>query len=115
MDARTKLNSIALAKDLVLQEFDDGEITVSEMLRSLEKLQREELNIALQRKRYLNIFDVAWKIRLAAFAVFLLGFFISPFVYPKLFGYSSAEECELHATNRFAAGACYDLYPSIKK
>jgi hypothetical protein len=39
---------------------------------------------------------------------------LSPPVYSRIFGYGSAEECAVHTSNRFAYGACYDLYPSIK-
>ncbi|WP_156952465.1 hypothetical protein [Microvirgula aerodenitrificans] len=52
---------------------------------------------------------------LLAFVFFLLGFFISPILYPKIFGYSSAQECMLHVNTKFQAGACADLYPWRKR
>lgn len=45
---------------------------------------------------------------------FLLGFFISPYIYPRLFGYQNAEECAIHTHTRGAYTACYRLYPSVQ-
>jgi hypothetical protein len=53
--------------------------------------------------------------KLNVLAVFLVGFFISPIVYPHIFGYASAERCALDAKNKWAVAACYRLYPSIQR
>ncbi|TLS19023.1 MAG: hypothetical protein FDZ72_06370 [Betaproteobacteria bacterium] len=60
-----------------------------------------------------NLWDKKFAVVVAI--AFLLGFLIGPWLYPKLFGYSSAEECVLNTKHKHAVGACYDLYPSIRK
>ena len=54
------------------------------------------------------------KVAVVLLVTFIFGFFVSPFLYPKFFGYKSAEECLLDHTNNYGMSACYDLYPSIK-
>lgn len=44
---------------------------------------------------------------------FFAGFFVSPYLYPKIFGFSSAEECALGVSTRHQAQMCFSLYPSI--
>lgn len=44
----------------------------------------------------------------------ILGFFASPYLYPRIFGYKNAEECTLDAKTRWAVAVCFDLYPSIQ-
>ncbi len=46
---------------------------------------------------------------------FIVGFVVSPYIYPKLFGYSSAQECAIHAKTKWAIGFCFELYPELKK
>lgn len=46
-------------------------------------------------------------------AAFLGGYAAAYFLHASLFGYPNAETCTLHAKNRWAVGACYDLYPSV--
>lgn len=50
----------------------------------------------------------------AIVAAFAAGFSVAHFLHPSLFGYPNAETCTLHAKNRWAVGACYDLYPTLK-
>ena len=59
-------------------------------------------------------FTTRQKYWLSVLAALVIGFFISPYVYPKLFGYNSAEECAIHAKTKWAIGFCFDLYPEMK-
>ncbi|MFY9136816.1 hypothetical protein [Zwartia sp.] len=63
----------------------------------------------------LKIFLSNRKYWLSILIAFFIGFFVSPYIYPKLFGYSSAEECAIHAKTKWAIGFCFDLYPEVKK
>lgn len=45
---------------------------------------------------------------------FVLGFLLSPHLYPSMLGYQNAEECSLKAPTRWAVASCYELYPSIR-
>ena len=49
----------------------------------------------------------------AIVTAFAAGFSVAHFFHPLLFGYPNAETCTLHAKNRWAVGACYDLYPTL--
>jgi hypothetical protein len=61
--------------------------------------------------------DMDNKLKTLVFVIvsFLFGFFISPTMYPKLFGYKYQEECliNLQSSNQLAAVGCLRLYPSI--
>lgn len=46
-----------------------------------------------------------------AAVAFLVGFFISPWLYPKLFGYRYAEDCAIVAPTEMGAKACLWRYP----
>lgn len=51
---------------------------------------------------------------ISAAIAFSLGFVVSPHLYPKIFGFSSAEECALKAYAKHQAQMCFALYPSIE-
>lgn len=56
------------------------------------------------------------KTLLLALAAFLAGFFISPHLYPSLFGYKYSEQCVvgLRTATTLTVQACLRLYPSIR-
>ncbi len=49
-----------------------------------------------------------------AVLAFGIGFVASHYLWPRLFGYATAEECAVQTTHEFAARACYGLYPSAQ-
>lgn len=117
-NAFEKYRDFNTEKQLALKRFDDGEITAKEYLGRIDSISHDEMTIKEEamtmllkneklshNKRWLKICVVA----------FILGCILGPWVSKKLFGYGSAEECVLDANNRYAAGACYDLYPSVKQ
>lgn len=111
------LDEIQIAKSALLSEFDEGDITAKEYLQRLEAMNKKELAIHLEMAKKIYATSNLWdkKFAIVVAIAFLLGFLIGPWLYPKLFGYSSAEECVLNTKHKFAVGACYDLYPSIQK
>lgn len=114
---RSPLDEIQSAKSALLSQFDDGEITTHEYHQGLDALNKRELAIHLEMAKTIYSTSNLWdkKFAIVVATAFLLGFLIGPWLYPKLFGYSNAEECVLNAKHRYAVGACYDLYPSIQK
>ncbi len=116
MESEAKLAVIENAKDALFEEFDDGEKTLRELIQSLEKLQREELLVRFQSKSSRLTRYSPFKTAAILFVVFFAGFLFSQFAYPALFGFKTAEECVIRSNNsKWAAGACYDLYPSVKQ
>lgn len=116
--ARTSLAEIAKAKDKLLVDFDDGEITALEYHRGLDDLIKQEIAIHVEAAESRGQRDGRWNKRNMVFALvagLLLGLLIGPWLHPKIFGYSNAEECVLSTKHKYAVGACYDLYPSIRK
>jgi len=120
MNSSLILINIESDKKKLFSLYDDGEITGLEYAQELNKLFQYErdvyreidrLEISSHFKHGMGKRNVA----LALIAIFIVGFFISPFLYPKIFGYKSAEECLLDHTNNFGFSACYDLYPSVKQ
>lgn len=112
------LAEIAKAKENLLADFDDGEITGLEYHRGLDNLIRQEIILHVAAAEIRVQKSSRWNMRNIVFALgaaFFLGFLIGPWLYPKIFGYSSAEECVLNTKHKYAVGACYDLYPSIQK
>ena len=111
------LDEIQSEKLSLLTQFEDGYFTTREYHQRLEKLNRSELAIHLETAKKIYSTSNLWSSKFAVVvaAAFILGFFISPWLHPRLFGYSNAEECALSAKNRDAVDACYDLYPSIKE
>lgn len=78
----------------------------------LEESRKAERNSVKQSKKTaLNFLRHPW-VTIAAIA-FFAGFFVSPYLYPKIFGFSSAEECALGVSTRHQAQMCFSLYPSI--
>ena len=111
--------SIASEKENLLTLYDDGEMTGRELAQELDKLFQQERGACkeIDRQAIESHLKQGLGKRMVAIALlvtFIFGFFISPFLYPKFFGYKSAEECLLDHTNNFGMSACYDLYPSIK-
>lgn len=104
-------DEIADAKKKLVNEFEEGDITAREFQNGLDNLIKKERSIyiaAAESRSQRNAM-------LALAAAFLIGFLIGPWLYPKIFGYSSAEECVLNTKHQYAVGACYDLYPSVQK
>lgn len=113
----TPLEQIETAKSELLDDFDNGHITTAEYGRGLNALWQQELSLHLEQLKQTQAPAASpllgKKVRIFVCAAFVLGFFISPWLYPKIFGYSSAEECTLNAKHRYAVDACHALYPSI--
>jgi hypothetical protein len=111
------IDEIQVAKSALFTQFDDGDITTKEYHEGLEELNQKELAIHLKMATRIYATSNLWdkKFAVVVAIAFLLGFLIGPWLYPKLFGYSSAEECVLNTKHKHAVGACYDLYPSIRK
>lgn len=110
------------AKSKLLADYEDGEITGREYMDGLEGLMRQEIALriaSIQIEPKLDTLYKSHRIRriflLVATTSALLGFFVSPWIYPKLFGYRNAEECAIATKSKYAIGACYDLYPSVKQ
>ena len=56
---------------------------------------------------------VSCKLVIFVLAAFMIGFFISPYLYGQIFGYRNAEECILaKGGSKAIFHACYELYPS---
>lgn len=108
---------IQAAKSALLGQFDEGDITAKEFLQGLEALNQKELAAHLEMAKNIYATSNFWDKKFAIVVViaFSLGFLIGPWLYPKLFGYHSAEECVLDAKHKYAVSVCYDLYPSIQK
>jgi hypothetical protein len=113
------LQKIAQEKKAVFELHDEGEITTLEYQNKLDALFQQERGVCMEidRLRLATLQSAHSPKRLALylFAAFLVGFFISPILYPKLFGYKSAQECALRNSNRVGLAMCYELYPSIEK
>lgn len=103
-------------KQQLLAEFDDGDITFREFFERYEAMLLQEVE-----QRIASSINVArqadvkkTKVLLALLVVVTTAaIIVSPPVYKELFGYSNAEECVIHVKNKYAVGACYDLYPSV--
>lgn len=52
---------------------------------------------------------------MTALFAFAVGFVASHLLWPRLFGYRTAEECAVQTTHRAAAQACYGLYPTVEE
>lgn len=103
-------------KQQLLAEYDDGDITFREFFERYEAMLLQEV----EQRVTSSVFAACQadakktKVLLALLAVATtVAIIVSPPVYRELFGYGNAEECVLHAKNKYAAGACYDLYPSV--
>jgi hypothetical protein len=101
----------ALAKayedgDLMATEFEKGLSAAFEQARAAAKEVDQKEMLASQRR-------VHSPLRLALYlvAAFAVGFFISPTIYPKIFGYRNAYECMLQHSSTYGATACMKIYP----
>lgn len=118
--ARRNLARINAEKTHLLEQFDDGDITAKEFLGGLDKVKPQEIDLMLSIERKTrSVLDLPQRkmrvIGVIAFA-FTAGFLISLIFYPKIFGYSNAEECVLaKGGSRGTVGACYELYPSVSE
>lgn len=114
---RSPLDDIQAAKSALFTQFDEGDITTEEYHRDLNALNEKELAIHLEMARHIYATSNLWdkKFAIVVAIAFFVGFFVGPWLYPKIFGYRNAEECTLAAKHRYAVAACYDLYPSIQK
>lgn len=97
------------------QLFDDGEITTEEYQRSLDELFQRERGVCneIDRHHFESANDPRksfMKIIAAVICGFIIGFFLSPHVYSKIFGYENAEECALDNSTRMGAAMCFRLY-----
>lgn len=111
------IDEIERGKSALLTQFDDGDITVQEYHRGIEDLNKKELAIHLEvaKKKCADSSFSGKKVVVVMVFILLIGFLVGAWLYPKLFGYNSAEECVLNTKHKHAVGACYDLYPSIRK
>lgn len=107
----------AMNKRELLKQFDDGDITFKEFFEqyelqlSAEVIDRinhslEAVKLAERQKR-----KSLWVLLAAAITIV---FILSLPIYSRIFGYANAEECAIRTSERVAALACYDLYPSVK-
>lgn len=105
-----------LQKQQLFAEFDDGDITFLEFLERYDAilLQEVEERVASSIIVVRQADARKTKMLLALLVVVTtVAIIISSPVYRELFGYRNAEECTLHAKNKYAVGACYDLYSSV--
>lgn len=104
-------------KSALLEQYEEGEITFEEYHRGLSAINEKELKAQLEMARHIYSTSNLWdkKFAIVAAVIFVVGFFAGAWLYPKIFGFSSAEECTLAAKHRYAVAACYELYPSIQK
>lgn len=104
---------LEIERETVIDLFDSGDITAREALGRLAKVQRKEtevliaLAIAERKHTRVHLLLVAGLV----VGALTVGLLVSPYVYPRLFGYRYTEDCLLNAKSSWAAGACYDLYP----
>ncbi|WP_050470676.1 hypothetical protein [Herbaspirillum chlorophenolicum] len=110
--------NIEEAKSELLASLEEGDITTSEYSQRLEKLLLQKIKLQSQEdegviSKLKRIFS-GWSIFIILLAL-LLGFFVSPWLYSKFFGYKSAEQCAISTAHKYAVAACYRLYPSITK
>lgn len=118
-ELQNKIAHLAETKRKLAERFDDGDITAFEYSMNQDKLHTQEIYLIFEkemllresRNHVLSIKQMRLLLGLLV-GVCFLGFFISPYVYPKIFGYSFAEECILNAKHQWSVGACLDLYPS---
>ncbi|WP_261526402.1 hypothetical protein [Burkholderia multivorans] len=110
-----RIANIIKERSEIIKNLDNGDITCLEALNSLEKIHLSEIEIFLdkaqnsqQYKKNKNLYFLG-----GTFLALGIGFFASPHIYPKFFGYSSAEACAIETKTEFAARACYAAYPSI--
>lgn len=111
------LRKIAAEKTALCELWEMGEITATEFQEQVDDLTQQERGICLEvdRLRLLAVspqVHVAKRLPVYLILAFLLGFIVSPALYPKLFGYKTAQECVLaHGGSGVVLKMCYDLYP----
>lgn len=118
MEENETLRKIAAERKVLATSFDAGDITGTEYETELSALFEQERGAGREIDRIafessLRHIHPPHRLGLYLLAAFGVGFFISPHVYPRVFGYRYAEQCILdhHSTN-VAASACINLYPT---
>ncbi|TCW32181.1 hypothetical protein [Gulbenkiania mobilis] len=113
-----RLMEIKKAKDKLWKQLEEGDVTESECRENLDKITQDEIALHViakenrsQQRRNTGTWQIVATLMIG---VFLAGFFISPWLYPKIFGFRSAEECIIATKSRYTMSACYTLYPSIR-
>lgn len=115
------LRKIAAEKTALCELWEMGEITATEFQEQIDDLTQQERGICLEvdRRRLLAVTpQVHLSKLLPVFLIlaFFLGFIVSPALYPKLFGYKTAQECVLaHGSSGVVLRMCYDLYPKAER
>jgi hypothetical protein len=111
------LATIADEKKTLWNLYDAGEVNTVTLQSGIDALYQREQEVhfsVLESKMLKSLRGSRMRPRIIAASIgaaFLVGFFVSPFLYPRLFGYRNAAECLLHNSNRYGAEACDDLYP----
>ena len=115
------LRKIAAEKTALCELWEMGEITATEFQEQIDDLAQQERGICMEvdRRRLLAVspqVHVSKLLPVFLILAFLLGFIVSPALFPKLFGYKTAQECVLaHGSSRVALKMCYDLYSSSER
>ena len=107
---------IAARKIDLGRQWEDGILTTEECFCALDALCVEERAVYRQLDRAQIVHERVsiqrWVMALAVTIAFSSGFFVSPHLYSKLFGYRSAEECALDNSTRIGYAMCFELYES---
>lgn len=114
---RTAIDSTEKFKTKLLASFNEGEITATEYQSQLNELNNIQLSTRLAAELSSATKDKKSRtyLILALAVAFLSGFFFGNLTSKNFFGYANAEECAINAKHKYAATACYDLYPSVRK
>lgn len=105
-----------MQRKALVEQFDRGDIKASEFEQALTSLFQQERGAASEIDRVglagsLRNVHTPRMLTLYVAVAFLGGFFISPWLYPRFFGYKTAEECMLQHSSNVGASACMQLYP----
>lgn len=105
-----------MQRKALAEQFDRGDIDGVHFAQGLSSLLQQERGAASEIDRVAlagNLLNAHTPRMLALYVAvaFLGGFFVSPWLYPRFFGYKTAEECMLQHSSNVGASACMQLYP----
>jgi hypothetical protein len=115
IETNATLLKIAADRKALAEAYEEGDLTAAEFEQGLSTSFEEARAAAReidQKELLASQRHVHPPLRLALYlvAAFAVGFFISPVIYPKLFGYRNVYECILHHSGKYGAAACMELY-----